>query len=140
MSKVSDSFARFETAYTALLEAAADVRRTVAAEAGVRADDPCAVVLEIVARHYGYTVEVVLSRDRTRDVAFARQVAMWLCRALTRKSLQSIGERFGRDHGTVICAIRAVGDRAATTPHFASELLDLRHRCERTLGDHLSDL
>jgi chromosomal replication initiator protein len=59
---------------------------------------------------------------------------MWLCRTLTPLSLERIGVAFGgRDHGTVICAIRSVGDRSATEPKFASQLLDLRHRCEEAL-------
>jgi len=49
------------------------------------------------------------SRRRPANIAFARQVAMFLSRKLTQSSLMEIGEAFGgRDHGTVIHAVRKV--------------------------------
>ena len=52
------------------------------------------------------------SRRRPENIAFPRQVAMFLSRELTGKSLNSIGEAFGgRDHGTVLHACRLVRDR-----------------------------
>ncbi|PKM88289.1 MAG: chromosomal replication initiator protein DnaA [Firmicutes bacterium HGW-Firmicutes-12] len=58
-----------------------------------------------VADHFGLRIEEFKSKRRTRDVAFPRQVAMYLCRELTDLSLPKIGDDFGgRDHTTVIHA------------------------------------
>ena len=52
------------------------------------------------------------SRRRPENIAFPRQIAMFLSRHLTDHSLNSIGEAFGgRDHGTVMHACKLVKDR-----------------------------
>jgi len=62
-----------------------------------------------VADYYGVPVEKMNKRDRTAHVAFARQVAMYLCSELSDMTLVAIGEAFGgRDHGTVIHAKKAI--------------------------------
>ena len=51
----------------------------------------------------------MMSRRRPNNIAFPRQIAMYLSRILTNHSLQEIGESFGgRDHGTVIHACKTV--------------------------------
>lgn len=65
-----------------------------------------------VAEYYEVAVEKLNMRDRTAKVAFARQVAMYLCCALTDMTLVAIGEAFGkRDHGTVIHARKTIQDQ-----------------------------
>ena len=67
------------------------------------------LIQEIVASYFKLTVDDFISKKRTRDLAFARQVAMYLCRELTDISLPQIGERFGgRDHTTVIHACKTI--------------------------------
>jgi chromosomal replication initiator protein len=62
-----------------------------------------------VADHYQIRHSDMTSKRRPNAIAFPRQIAMYLCRHLTRHSLQEIGEAFGgRDHGTVIHAIKTV--------------------------------
>lgn len=62
-----------------------------------------------VAEHYQIRHSDMTSKRRPNAIAFPRQIAMYLCRQLTRHSLQEIGEAFGgRDHGTVIHAIKTV--------------------------------
>lgn len=63
------------------------------------------LIQEIVASYFKIKVEELLSKKRTRNLAFPRQIAMYLCRELTDTSLPRIGEMFGgRDHTTVIHA------------------------------------
>ena len=65
-----------------------------------------------VADHYDIRLADMTSRRRPENIAFPRQVAIFLSRELTGKSLNSIGEAFGgRDHGTVLHACRLVRDR-----------------------------
>jgi chromosomal replication initiator protein len=65
-----------------------------------------------VAEHYDIRLADMTSRRRPENIAFPRQVAMYLSRTLTESSLNTIGEAFGgRDHGTVLHACRLVKDR-----------------------------
>ena len=62
-----------------------------------------------VADHFQIRHSDMTSKRRPNAIAFPRQIAMYLCRQLTRHSLQEIGEAFGgRDHGTVIHAVKTV--------------------------------
>jgi chromosomal replication initiator protein len=64
-----------------------------------------AQVQEAVARHFQLTIAELTAAKRTRDLVFARQVAMYLCRELVKSSFPEIARRFGgRDHSTVIHA------------------------------------
>ena len=63
------------------------------------------LIQEIVASYFKIKVDELLVKKRTRNLAFPRQIAMYLCRELTDTSLPRIGEMFGgRDHTTVIHA------------------------------------
>jgi chromosomal replication initiator protein len=65
-----------------------------------------------VAEHFDIRLADMTSKRRPENIAFPRQVAMFLSRQLTEQSLNSIGEAFGgRDHGTVLHACRLVKDR-----------------------------
>jgi chromosomal replication initiator protein len=62
-----------------------------------------------VAEHYDVRLADMTSKRRPANIAFPRQVAMYLARELTKHSLSEIGEAFGgRDHGTVLHAHRLV--------------------------------
>ena len=61
--------------------------------------------MKVVCRYYDVTPEQLKSKKRSREIAFPRQVAMFLCRELTGMSLPRIGQVFGgRDHTTVMHA------------------------------------
>ncbi len=65
-----------------------------------------------VAEHYDIRLADMTSKRRPANIAFARQVGMFISRRLTKCSLQDIGEAFGgRDHGTVIHACKTVQAR-----------------------------
>ena len=67
---------------------------------------------EFVARHYQMRVSELKSRNSSRAVALPRQVAMYLCKALTNASLPQIGKSFGgKHHTTVIHSIRTIENR-----------------------------
>jgi chromosomal replication initiator protein len=70
------------------------------------------VIQRRVAEHFDIRLSDMISRRRPENIAFPRQVAMFLARQLTESSLNTIGEAFGgRDHGTVLHACRLVKDR-----------------------------
>jgi len=65
-----------------------------------------------VAEHYDVRLADMTSKRRPANIAFPRQVAMFISRRLTKTSLQDIGEAFGgKDHGTVIHACKTVQSR-----------------------------
>ena len=70
------------------------------------------VIQRKVAEHYRIQMSDMTSKRRMQNIAFPRQVAMYLCTQLTGMSLVSIGQAFGgRDHGTVIHARKTVGNQ-----------------------------
>lgn len=66
-------------------------------------------VLETVAEHFALTVQDLTSKKRTKDIAFARQVYMYLGRQLTDESLKAIGELVNKkDHTTISYGIEKI--------------------------------
>lgn len=70
------------------------------------------VIQKKVAEHFDIRLADMTSKRRPENIAFPRQIAMFLARQMTESSLNTIGEAFGgRDHGTVLHACRLVKDR-----------------------------
>jgi chromosomal replication initiator protein len=70
------------------------------------------VIQKRVAEHFDIRLADMSSKRRPENIAFPRQIAMFLSRQMTENSLSVIGEAFGgRDHGTVLHACRLVKDR-----------------------------
>jgi chromosomal replication initiator protein len=70
------------------------------------------VIQKKVAEHFDIRLADMTSKRRPENIAFPRQIAMYLSRQMTESSLNTIGEAFGgRDHGTVLHACRLVKDR-----------------------------
>lgn len=64
-----------------------------------------------VCAYFGIPDDLLRGKSRKKEIAFARQIAMFLCKEMTRYSLKSIGLHFGgRDHTTVIHAIRTIAE------------------------------
>ncbi|MBQ6820441.1 MAG: chromosomal replication initiator protein DnaA [Clostridium sp.] len=73
------------------------------------------VIQDVVASYFNLRVDDLKSQRRTRNVAYPRQIAMYLSRKLTDMSLPKIGEEFGgRDHTTVIHAYEKISDNLKT--------------------------
>ena len=86
-------------------------------------------VLEIVSQAFGISNERLLGRERTREVALPRQVAMYLLREEGGVSLPQIGEFVGgRDHTTVIYACEKVTDMMETDDRFRRQILRIREQ------------
>ena len=65
-----------------------------------------------MAEHFDVRLADMTSKRRPANIAFPRQIAMYLARELTKASLNEIGEAFGgRDHGTVLHACKLVKKR-----------------------------
>jgi chromosomal replication initiator protein len=93
----------------------------------VGASEPRRVKIEdiqkIVSRHYNVSKADLLSSRRTRTIVRPRQIAMYLSKTLTPRSLPEIGRRFGgRDHTTVLHAVRKVEEMMQGDQHLAEEI------------------
>jgi chromosomal replication initiator protein len=80
-------------------------------------------ILKIVGRHYNVAKADLLSPRRARTVVVPRQIGMYLAKKLTSRSLPEIGRRFGgRDHSTVLHAVRKVDDQIRKDDKMAREV------------------
>jgi chromosomal replication initiator protein len=68
------------------------------------------VIRDFIARQFKTSKQDLLSKSRKREVAFPRQVAMYLARKLTDQPLADIGKAFNRDHSTVVHSVRVIGE------------------------------
>jgi chromosomal replication initiator protein len=106
-------------------ECLADILR--ASERKVTIDE----IIRKVAEHYNLRLSDLLSARRARAVARPRQVAMYLAKTLTSKSLPDIGRRFGgRDHTTVIHAVRKIEELRQSDSQIAEDVELLRRMLE----------
>jgi chromosomal replication initiator protein len=100
----------------------------------LRANDRRVTIEEIqkrVAEHFNVKVSDMHSARRSRGVARPRQVAMYLSKLLTPRSLPEIGRKFGgRDHTTVMHAVRKVDELRASDASFAEDVELLRRMLE----------
>ncbi|HTI68100.1 MAG TPA: chromosomal replication initiator protein DnaA [Caulobacteraceae bacterium] len=80
-------------------------------------------IQKATAEHFGMKQTDLLSERRTRAVARPRQAAMYLAKQMTTRSLPDIGRRFGgRDHTTVLHAVRRIEELKAGDPVLAADL------------------
>lgn len=83
-------------------------------------------IQQLVASKYKIKIDDFLAKKRTRNVAFPRQIAMYLCRELTDYSLPRIGDFFGgRDHTTVIHAYEKISKEIEKDPNFSKIIKDM---------------
>jgi chromosomal replication initiator protein len=94
----------------------------------IRIDD----ILKIVGRHYNVARSDLLSPRRARSIVRPRQVGMYLAKKLTPRSLPEIGRRFGgRDHSTVLHAVRKIEELILTDEQLAREVALLMRLIEQ---------
>ena len=87
-------------------------------------------IQKTVADFYKIKVADMYSKKRPASIARPRQIAMYLAKEMTKKSLPEIGELFGgRDHTTVLHAVRKIGAERSTNPELNQQL----HVLEQTL-------
>lgn len=86
-------------------------------------------IKNIISDHYGVSVEDLDSKKRPKDIAYARQVAMYLCREMTDMSLPKIGADFGgRDHTTVIHAVDKISSEIKADSTTKKTIQDLKRK------------
>ncbi len=83
-------------------------------------------IMDVVGDYYGISREDIKSRKRPKEIAYPRQIAMWMTRKLTDLSLPMIGESFGgKDHTTVLYAIDKINKDCEASSQFKRHVDDL---------------
>jgi len=139
--KITSNVRELEGALNRILAHATLVGRPVTLETTqevlhdlLRANDRRVTIEEIqkrVAEHFNIRLADMHSARRARAVARPRQVAMYLAKQLTSRSLPEIGRKFGgRDHTTVMHAVRKIEELRSTDASFSEDVELLRRMLE----------
>ncbi len=83
------------------------------------------MIVARVAKKYGISKEDIYGRQRTKHIATARNISIYIIRKVTGISFPMIGDLFDRDHSTIISANNTVESNMKSTPLFAMEINDL---------------
>lgn len=139
--RISTNVRVLEGALTRLFAFASLVGRDISMELTIdclsdvlRASERKVTVEEIqrrVSDHYNIRLSDLLGPKRVRNFARPRQVAMYLCKHMTQRSLPEIGRRFGgRDHTTVMHGVRRIEELKSKDGQIAEDLEMLRRSLE----------
>ncbi len=91
----------------------------------VKAEITIPLIQEIVANYYNITRDEINTKNRSKRIAYPRQIAMYLSRRLVDESLPKIGAAFNRDHTTIIHGCDKIAKEAKINPELQSILLSL---------------
>jgi len=91
-------------------------------------------IQKTVVSYYNISMHDFMSSRRSRSVARPRQIAMYLSKKMTTKSLPDIGRNFsGRDHTTVIHAIKKVEELMIQDKNFETEVKDINRKLTKNI-------
>jgi chromosomal replication initiator protein len=111
------------------LDLARETLRDILPEEGRRPS--AAEIIKFVARHYGLKVGEIKSKSNAKQIAFPRQVAMYLCKELTDLSYPEIGRQFNdKHHSTVMYSVDKIRQLRGSDPELA--------RAIESMSRHLS--
>ncbi|MCD7709328.1 MAG: chromosomal replication initiator protein DnaA [Clostridiales bacterium] len=73
------------------------------------------LIIEVVSEHFNLTVDQMISKKRSKEFSKPRQIAMYLCKNMTDRPLDAIGQLLGnRDHSTIIHGIKRISEEYET--------------------------
>jgi chromosomal replication initiator protein len=85
-------------------------------------------IQKTVAKKYSISIDQILSTERTQSIVTPRQLAMYISRKFTTKSLPEIAKRFDKTHATIIHGVKSIKER-----------LDVEEDLKATLSEILSE-
>lgn len=83
------------------------------------------LIKEIVAEQYNISISDLSSKNRSKQIAYPRQIAMYLCRQLTDLSLIKIANSFERDHSTIMHGVDKISNDISNDVAFKEEISEL---------------
>lgn len=88
-------------------------------------------IQKMTAEHFGFADDLLRAKTRKKEIAQARQIAMYLCKTLTDSSLKTIGLHFGgRDHSTVIHAITSTEKALSQDAKIKDKVKSIKNKIE----------
>ena len=88
-------------------------------------------IQRIVCDHYNIPEDLIRAKNRKKEVALARQISMFLAKKMTNSSFKTIGLHFGgRDHSTVIHAIKTIEKEKKTDKKIKDALIALERKID----------
>jgi chromosomal replication initiator protein len=96
-------------------------------------------IKECVARKYSVSVEQILSSDRTQSLVTPRQLAMYISRKYTPKSLMEIAPEFGKTHATVLHGVKTIEKRLDVEEELRNSLSEILHEFGYSVSDKMMD-
>lgn len=91
----------------------------------------CKFIINAVADEFGVLATEILSPRRSRHLACPRMVAYWLAYKITSQSYMALGERFERDHTTVLTGVRRIETTLRRDPQLRGKVMRVLGRIER---------
>ena len=86
-------------------------------------------IIDTVADYYGLTHQQIVSKTRTKNIANARHISIYLSRKMLNLAYEKIGDEFGgRDHATIMSACRKVDKQIKTDPAMKQAITELENR------------
>ena len=85
-------------------------------------------IQKIVADFYNIKIAELSAKNRSKNIANARQIAMFLCKKLTSESLKNIGDKFGKNHATVIHSVKIITEFESTDSKIANEIKQIEEK------------
>lgn len=110
------------------IESAREALKNIAKEEDETVD--ATKIIDIVCKFYGVKKEEMLAKKRTKNIAEARQIAMYLITELMNLPLEAIGNIFGKDHATVIYARNKVLEDIKKSKKLEVQINDLKQMIE----------
>ncbi|MFC1497501.1 chromosomal replication initiator protein DnaA [Verrucomicrobiota bacterium] len=90
-------------------------------------------IQKTVAEYYDIRLADMTSKRRPRMIAVPRQVAMYLCRRMTRSSLPDIARAFGKTHATILYAYRSIDGKLAIEDNLRQDVLRISQKLGRNI-------
>ena len=115
-----------------------DIAKRVISRADVKSSKAAdfSQILRCVCRRYSVSTEAVKSESRAKNVVVSRQVAMYLMKTMTSRSLREISSFLNRrDHSTVVHAIGKIGNLAESNRELAGQIQDIREKVLSGISD-----
>lgn len=93
------------------------------------------LIIDIVAEHYGITVDDIVSSKKSTEYAHPRQVAMYLCRQMTQESAKNIGKALGgKDYSTILYGAKQITGAILKDDHLKNNIEILMQKIDPSLS------
>ncbi len=87
-------------------------------------------IQKIVADYYGVKTSMLSQANRQKDIAKARQIAMYLAKETTTESLPKIGKSFNKNHATVIYSVKSIQKKISEDSAFSKEIKSIEEKLQ----------